>query len=195
MSSENLSTRHRILAAALSLLEAGKEASMADIAKAAGISRQAVYLHFPSRADLLIAATRYLDELKDSDERLKASRSARTGLARLDAFIEAWGNYIPEVYGVGKALLAIYERDAAAAAAWDGRMAAMREGCQAAVDALTRDGRLRADLTPPVATDMLWAMLSVRMWELLTKDCGWSHADYVDRMKLMARRMLTVEQD
>ena len=74
-------TRSRILEAAWKLLEdgAGGEVRMSDIAKKTGISRQAVYLHFPSRADLLIAVTRYIDEANEIDARLAASRSAATG--------------------------------------------------------------------------------------------------------------------
>lgn len=66
MSSRNRSTRARILDSAVSLLESGTGGAVriSDIAKAAGISRQAVYLHFPKRSDLLIAATRFLDEKK-----------------------------------------------------------------------------------------------------------------------------------
>jgi AcrR family transcriptional regulator len=57
MSRENLETRIRILNSAWKLL-VGSHASavrMSDIAKQTGISRQAVYLHFPTRAELLIA--------------------------------------------------------------------------------------------------------------------------------------------
>ena len=128
MSSMKIDTRTRILNSAWNLLEAGGGTGvrMADIAKDAGVSRQAVYLHFPARSDLLIATTRHLDEVKNIDERLTASRTAATGVDRLDAFIEAWGNYIPEIYGVAKALLTLKETDEAAAAAWDDRMQAIR---------------------------------------------------------------------
>ena len=97
MSSPTSETRVRILNATWKLLEAsqGSGVRMSDIAKIAGISRQAVYLHFPNRAELLIATTRHLDEVKSVDARLMVSRNAITGLARLEAFIEAWGNYIP----------------------------------------------------------------------------------------------------
>ncbi len=133
-------TRSRILEAAWKLLEdgAGGEVRMSDIAKKTGISRQAVYLHFPSRADLLIAVTRYIDEANEIDARLAASRRAKTGVERLDAYIEAWGNYIPEIYGVGKALMAMQETDSEARMAWEGRMLAVREGCEAAVAAHRR---------------------------------------------------------
>ena len=47
------------------------------------ISRQGVYLHFASRTELLVAATRYLDEVLDVDRRLAPSRAATTGAERL----------------------------------------------------------------------------------------------------------------
>ena len=47
-------------------------------------------------------------------------------LAILDAFIEAWGNYIPEIYGVGRALMAMQETDAEARHAWESRMQLVR---------------------------------------------------------------------
>ncbi|MEO1505580.1 MAG: helix-turn-helix domain-containing protein, partial [Pseudomonadota bacterium] len=85
MSSAESDTRTRILQAAWRLLEEGAAGvRMSDIAKAAGVSRQAVYLHFPTRAKLLIDTTRYVDEVKNIDDRLAASRAA-TGIDRLDA--------------------------------------------------------------------------------------------------------------
>ncbi|MEM8588637.1 MAG: TetR/AcrR family transcriptional regulator [Pseudomonadota bacterium] len=185
-------TRTRILEAAWRLLESGQAEGvrMADIAREAGISRQAVYLHFPTRAELLVATTLYLDEVKHVDKRLAASRSATTGVERLSAFIEAWGNYIPEIYGMAKALLAMENTDEEAAAAWSDRMQAVRQGCEAAVRALARDGTLTPDRSVEEATDLLWTLLSVRNWEQLVQDCGWSQGQYIETMKELARRSL-----
>ena len=195
MSSDAPETRTRILKAAWELLEAsqGQGVRMTDIAKRAGISRQALYLHFATRAELLIATTHYIDEVKGAQERLVPSRTAQSGIERLDAWIEAWGNYIPEIYGIAKALLAMRDTDAEAAQAWDARMRDMREGCQAAIDALDRDGRLSPDYAPDEATDMLWTLLSVRNWEQLTLACGWTHAQYVETLKSLARRVFLAE--
>ena len=192
MSRDKLTTRDRILQSAWRLLETdpGHGVRMSDIAKDAGISRQALYLHYPTRADLLIATTRYLDEIKNVDERLAPSRSAETGPERLDAFIEAWGNYVPEIYGVAKALLAMKDSDEAADAAWNDRMQAVRHGCKVAVKALARDKLLVADLTEKQATDLLWTWLSIRNWEHLTRACGWSQQQYIRFLKSSARRML-----
>ncbi len=192
MSSPVLDTRNRLLHAAWTLLERGQGSGvrMTDIAKQAGITRQALYLHFSKRSELLIATTRYIDNVKGIDARLAASRSASSGAERLDAFIEAWGNYIPEIYGVAKALLAMKDNDQEAAAAWDDRMQAVRHGCEAAIRALEADQALCSELTAEEAIDVLWTMLSVRTWEHLTIDCGWPQNKYVETTKLLARRIL-----
>ncbi|MBT4933045.1 MAG: TetR/AcrR family transcriptional regulator [Rhodospirillaceae bacterium] len=196
MSRDINETRNRILNAAWKLLEAGQGSGvrMSDIAKTAGISRQAVYLHFPTRAELLTATTRYLDEINNADERLMASRNAATGLERLEAFIEAWGNYIPEIYGVARALMAMEDTDEAAKLAWADRKAAIAHGCQAAVKALKNDGVLLQEHTIKEATDILFSLLSVQTWENLTQDCGWSQRQYVKKMKALAKKMLVAEK-
>ena len=53
----------RILDAALALITRKGDANvtMAQIAKAARLSRQAVYLHFADRAALMVALARHLD--------------------------------------------------------------------------------------------------------------------------------------
>jgi AcrR family transcriptional regulator len=195
MSSEAIETRTRILEATVRMLEerGGRGVRMGDIATAAGISRQAVYLHFASRAELLVAATRYLDEVLDVDRRLAPSRAANTGVERLALYIECWGHYMPDIYGIAKALLLAQDTDDAAAAAWKDRMLAMRDGCRAAIEALHADGTLAPEWMPRAATDALWAMLSVQNWENLTVECGWSTRQYVNRMKILANRAFVEE--
>ena len=181
MSTKVLKTRDRVLESAWTLL-LGNQANavrISDIAKHAGISRQAVYLHFPTRAELLIATTRYIDQVKGIDERLAHSRSASTGVERLAAFIDAWGNYIPEIYGVAKALMAMQAQDPEAGQAWADRMNAVREGCEAAVSALVRDGVLTQSLSHTEAVDLLWSQLSVEHWAHLRQYCGWTQARYI----------------
>ncbi len=195
MSSKNIETKTRILDATVRMLEehGGRGVRMGDIAKAAGISRQAVYLHFASRADLLVAATKYLDEVLEVDRRLAPSRAATSGVERLALYIDCWGNYIPEIYGVAKALLLAQDTDEAAAAAWKDRMLAMRDGCRAAIDALHADGKLAPGWTPKRATDVLWTMLLVPNWENLTGECGWSTQQYIRWMKTVAERTFVKE--
>jgi AcrR family transcriptional regulator len=189
-SNKDLETRTRILQATVRLLEQhqGRGVRMGDIAREAGFSRQAVYLHFASRTELLEATTRYRDQVLDLDRRLAPSRAANSGVERLELYIQAWGNYIPEIYGVSKALLVMQDTDEAAAAAWKDRMLAMRDGCRAAIDALFADGKLAPEWNRKRATDVLWTMLQVENWENLTIECGWSTRQYVSYMTTMAKR-------
>ena len=191
MSRSSSDTRARILDCTWNLLESGdKKVRMSDIAKASGISRQALYLHFPTRAELLVATTRHIDSVKNVDARLAASRAATSGHERLVTFIGAWGGYIPEIYGVSVALRAMRANDAEAAAAWDDRMQAVRHGCAAAVRALAADKTLRPDLDETAATDLLWTLLSVENWEHLVRDCGWSQSAYESEMERLAEAAL-----
>lgn len=191
MSSPAPDTRETILAATAALLSegGGSGVRMSDIARRAGISRQAVYLHFANRADLLIATTFYVDALKKSDERLAPSRAAKTGEERLEAYIEAWAGYLPEIYPIGRALIDMSPTDEEARSAWAQRMQDMREGCEAAILALKRDGRLAAGMAPAQATDLLWTLLLLPNWEHLTRTCGWSQKQYLKHITATARRL------
>lgn len=170
------------------LNQQGQGVRMSDIAALAGISRQALYLHFASRAELLIATTHYGDRLKGLSERLRRWDAATSGVERLDAFVEFWGNYIPEIYGIARALLAVRESDEAAATAWNERMDAVRSGCRISIEALERDGMLAPVWNREQAVDLLWSMLSIRTWEQLTSECGWTHSEYVERMQILVKR-------
>lgn len=57
------STRVRILDTAVGLVEAQPATvpSMSEVARATGISRQALYLHFPDRSALLLALVEHVD--------------------------------------------------------------------------------------------------------------------------------------
>lgn len=193
MSSKNLPTRTRILKATWELLDSnpGVAARMSDIAKKAGVSRQALYLHFPNRTELFIATTKYQDEEFGIHDWLAKTRAAQNGINRLLSYVDAWGNHIPKIFGVAKTLMVMKETDADAATAWAERMQDMREGCAAAVAALGDDGVLRPDLDQQYATDILWTLLSISNWEQLTLTCGWSQAQYITEIKEVALRGLT----
>jgi AcrR family transcriptional regulator len=192
MSSGDPETRERILKETWRLMEErrGQGVRIADIARAAGVSRQAVYLHFGSRTSLLIATARYIDEVKGVRERVQKYRAATGGLEALERFVEFWGNYIPEVYAMARALRDVKETDEAAAAAWNDRMGQVRQGCGIVVEWLDRDGLLAPEWSVELATDVLWTMLSIAVWENLINECGWSQAQYIERMQIILKRTL-----
>jgi AcrR family transcriptional regulator len=166
----------------------GQGVRMIDIAKDIGISRQAVYLHFSSRTELMIATTQYVDEVKGLNERLKQLRAATTGVELLEACVDVWGSYIPEVYGLAKAMLRTRETDEATAAAWDNNMGCLRDVCREIIEALDQEGILATEWSRSEAIEMLWTMLSFHNWEQLTIECGWSTTQYIIWMKTLLKR-------
>lgn len=186
MARDTEKTRRRILDASLKLLESsnGEDVLISDVAAEAGITRQTLYYYFASRAALLIATTHHLDEVKGSSDRLSPSRKAETGVQRLEEFITAWANYIPEIYRIAQALTAMNNLDANTA--WDKRMQDMWEGCEAAIKALDNDGLLAEHFSVKEASDLLWTLLSVKNWELLRGKRRWSQRKYEKSMKATA---------
>ena len=189
-------TRERLLDATWRLLERqrGQGVRLEDIAHAAGVSRQALYLHFASRADLFIATVRHVDAVLRAHERVArlCQQACEPGKAVLgvEELVAFWGSYLPEIYGLVKALLALRDTDEAAAAAWADRMAEFYQGCHFVVVQLARDAVLAPSWTVETAADFLWALLSTEMWERLTIERRWSHAEYIERMQLTAKRVL-----
>lgn len=192
MSSKKDETQRKILEATWILLESGDYQSvhMAHIAKKAGVSRQAVYLHFKTRAELLNATTRYIDTVKNADLRFEPTREAMEGIDRLEKFISAWVDYIPEIYGVARALIAMKDTDEAARDAWDDRMNSLKNGCGKTIEALRKDGELTENLSVSKATEALWSLISIHSWELLVVSCNWSQEQYKDYLISSAKKIL-----
>ena len=192
MSSKISDTKKKIIETAASLLleTQGEGVTMADIARSSGVSRQAVYLHFPKRAELMIAAVRYLDEVSGLDERVKRFREANSGTEVLDAFVEFIGEHISRIYGVAKALMMVRHTDEAAAAAWADRMNSIRSGCRRTIETIEHEGNLSPDWTVDEAVDLMWTMLSIENWERLTKECGWSVSEYVERVRRCLKKAI-----
>jgi AcrR family transcriptional regulator len=192
MSSPELDTRTLILQATWKLMEQhrGQNVRIQDIAKLANVSRQAVYLHFNNRTELLTATTHYLDEMLDVEGRINWCAHMNNGVEQLEAYVDFWGNYIPEIYGLAKALIAAQDTDEAAAAAWRDRMEALRRGCRGVVEQLGCEGKLAPLWSPEKAEELFWSMLSISVWENLTGACGWTKEEYVRGMQAGLKRML-----
>src|ERR687889_2246995 len=173
----------------------GQGVRMSDVAGAAGVSRQAVYDHFGSRADLMVATVRYGDEVLGLDERLGRYRALGSGVERLGAFIEFWGNYVPEIHGIARALMAARETDEAVAAAWDDRMGVVYEACRNIIERLHCAETLAPGWPSNETADLLWTMLSIRNWESLTIERGWSTSRYVGLMQQLTKRTFVREPE
>ena len=173
-------TKDGILAAAWRLIsERGRiDVSQADIAKAAGVSRQTVFYAFGARTDLLIAMVRHRDGQSDHVARLNAlARGDGADAATLQAFVEVWLDYLPLIYPVGSLLDAAALTDRDARAAWDDRIrGALHSGISTIVERMGRAGSLSCP--PEIAAAEIWAFVHPRTWRSLVVDLGWSAAEF-----------------
>ena len=119
------STRERILDNALGLIEATPDEvpSMSAVARVTGISRQALYLHFPERASLLLALVEYVDEREDLPAEIAKVQGAPDGPAQVRAWAEMQARRNPRVAAVARALDQTRHADDPAATAWRDRTA------------------------------------------------------------------------
>lgn len=165
---------------------------MKDIAAVAGLSRQAVYLHFRSRGGLLLGLVHRADERFGIKATFAAARNEVDPAARLDAVLVAWFDFVRRIQPVAHDLVRLRETDPDAAAAWEDRMAELRSGLRSVVRSLHVDGALAPEWSASVAGDVLWATTSVQAYGLLTRDLGWSHTKASKHLRLAAARALLV---
>ena len=185
-------TRERILTAARRLLEdhAWAGVGLGEVARAAGVSRQAIYLHFGSRAALLLALVDYVDQVEGLGELVARVENAPSGTEQLDRL--AWLNsvYEPRIRSVVLAHDAARREDTDLEEAWQDRMERRRGLYRRTVRRLHAEGALAADLTQKDAVALMWALLGPHVHEDLVSDRGWSARRYETHMRTVLRGAL-----
>jgi AcrR family transcriptional regulator len=169
-------TRTRVLETAWRrVLEHGPAAaSVKDIAREAGVSRQLVYFHYGSRAGLLTAMARHRDEAFGA-----AVTRARElePVAALEYVLRAWCDYVPEILPVARALEAALVTGDEGGTAWRERMGELH----AVLASFVRRVGLAPGWTERTATDWIWARVQPSTYAHLVGERGWTHADYTER--------------
>jgi AcrR family transcriptional regulator len=185
-------TRTAILDVGRRLLEArGYDGIGLDtIAREAGVSRQAVYLHFKSKAGLLLALVEHVDETEELAASLAPIERAGSAVAMLDAVVEHIGVFTPRIYRIATALDGARRSHPEAEAAWQDRMANRYVTPRRIVQRLAAEGVLAAGWSRKAATDFVWALTSIRVWEDLVIERGWSKRDYVQHVQAVLRATL-----
>lgn len=184
-------SRERILRAAWDLLlEKGPEMRLADVAKLAGLSRQAVYLHFGDRAHLLLEVLAWGDLALELDELMARVRNADSGVEALNRIVEVHAVYSPRIDAVARALEADQHRDEAVAAALRDRLDVRRAAHREVIARIADEGLLAEGWTIDSATDVFSAVTMLGPWRELTEACGWSAEQYAGRMSKLVREAL-----
>jgi AcrR family transcriptional regulator len=167
-------TRDRILSAARQLIEASDGALpvMSELARAVGISRQALYLHFTDRASLLLALVAYVDEREDLQAGIATVETAPDAPGQVRAWtqMQAWRN--PKIAPFARVLDQARHTDQAVSAAWRDRTGNRMRGATAIITRLREEGRLHPSWDAEEAATLLCELTSFRVWDDLVNESG-----------------------
>jgi AcrR family transcriptional regulator len=182
-------TRAALLAAARALLEehGTGRLTMTAVAERAGISRRAAYLHFPSRADLLIELFGYVCEQEGLAGSLEPVWQAADAAAALDQWAGHLARFHPRVLAVARAVQRVRRTDPDATAQWALVTADQQACCHRLATWLAAEQRLAPPWTVQTATDMLWALMSYELLEELLADRGWTAHRYRTHLTALFR--------
>ena len=173
--SSTVDTRARILAAALACAaDARADCTLGEVAAKAGLSRQAVYLHFPNRATLLAALSEHL-----AAAATRAPAEAPSARATLTALVGLLAEEHPKAWPLARRL---GENPGDAS-----RMVA----CRRLAERFREEGALSPHLSPAAAADLLFTLTSLAVWAELGPGLGWDAARYRSHVVYLATSALT----
>jgi AcrR family transcriptional regulator len=175
-------TRARILEAAWRLVRerATADVTIAQIAAAAGVTRQLVYFHFTNRAGLLTAMARHRDHDSGFADQAAASRKMPP-IEGLEHLLRAWCAYVPEIISVAIALEAELATGDDGGTAWRDRMEELREALRIALHRVARRNQLAPGWTVETAADWAWSRIQPTTWRHLVSERDWKPHDYTER--------------
>ena len=184
-------TRRRILDAAWALLEErGGVIRIADIAAKAGVSRQAVYLHFGDRTSLFVALGDHIDVTFGRDRLRAEVFGAPTGVESLRRWVQTMSWYTAKIDSVSRILELAAESDEALAAAWKDRMTGRRGHVRRIADRIAAEGQLGDGWSAEEAADLIFTVTLPGPWRVMTSVAGWSEKRYTREITRLLERSL-----
>jgi AcrR family transcriptional regulator len=184
-------TRRRILDAAWALLEElGTGIRIADIAAKAGVSRQAVYLHFGDRASLFVALGDHIDVSFGRDDLRRHVFGAPTGAESLRRWVQTMSWYTAKIDSVSRILELGADSDEALGAVWSDRMTGRRGHVHRIAERIKAEGRLADGWTAEAAADLIFTVTLPGPWRVLTSVLGWSEHRYAEEITGLLERSL-----
>jgi AcrR family transcriptional regulator len=191
----NATTRERILRSAWeSILESGPDVRLAEVAGRAGVSRQAVYLHFGDRAGLLLELLAWVDETLELGALLARVEEAKSGVEALGRMVELHAVYSPQVDAAARALEARQAQDPEVAAALRDRLEFRRAAHRKVIARIAAEGDLADGWTVDTASDLFFAVTLPGPWRELTAERGWSAKQYSHRMSQLLRALVAADR-
>ncbi len=191
-------TRQAILTGAGRVCRAGGwlNATIAAIAKEAGVSKETIYAVFGNKAALIGEMVKaHVAEAAPGQHFLEEKRPrairAETDQARQ---IDLWATYLAETLERVSPLMAAVRSGSEAEPEMDMLYKALHEGRRAnlslVAQSISNAGTMRNGLTVEAATDILWQIASPELFNLLSNVGGYSTRQYAEWLARMLKTAL-----
>lgn len=185
-----------LLDAARDILDAdpGSDAfTMAAVADRAGVTRRGAYLHFASRAELVMALFDHLADTAGLDQSLERVWSAPDAESLLEAWAAHLFRYHPRLLATDRAVRRLAPVVPDVATHRRRVLAAQLANCRRIVTRIVEADRLAETWTPGSATDMLLAMISSDTIETLLGERRWSASRAAQHYGIVLKRALLTQ--
>ena len=184
-------TRRRILDAAWALLEErGTGIRIADVAARAGVSRQAVYLHFGDRASLFVALGDHIDVSFGRDNLRKHVFGAPSGVESLRRWVHTMSWYTAKIDSVSRIIELAAESDEALGAVWRDRMTGRRSHVRRIAERIAAEGHMAGGWSVEAAADLIFTVTLPGPWRVLTSVLDWSEERYAEEIAGLLERSI-----
>ena len=182
MSGERPNARAAILEAAFRLLGSGAvPLTLDEVAKAAGVSRQAIYLHFPSKAELLTELHLHIfaTDVLPAVQRHPVTDTMAAWEA-IDATIASDVEVVAKVWRIHEALTQARRQHPEVDQTLRPREKERYDELVELGHRLEREGGLPPEIGVGLFADMMWGLLNVGTYYNLVIERGWSLEQYRD---------------
>jgi AcrR family transcriptional regulator len=189
-------TRDALLTATRELLEEHgfEKLTMAAVAERAGVSRRAVYLHFPSRSALVAELFDFVTQSEDLAASTDPVWNAPDALTALDRWAHHVAGFQPRLLALTRAVEHVHRSDPDAAAHRRRYLREQLDACRKLARRLDDEHALAAPWTVATASEMLWALISTDLLERLLHERRWSRAKLADHLALLMRSTLVSQE-
>jgi len=179
-----MSAREKILEAVVTLLgtDTGAEFTYDRLAREANVSRQTVYAHFPTRADLLVAVADHARAKFDADRLSIPILEAATGVDALTALVAFHVSFTPKVLRQYRAVEYARSTDPELMKAFGKRTRGRDQLIRLVMTRLQAEGRLHPAWSVDSATDFVVATVNASTTYELLENRGWSIPELEERL-------------
>src|SRR4029450_10752255 len=187
-------TRRRILQATWELLEQqGAGVKLVDVADRAGVTRQAVYLHFGDRSGLLVALVDYIDVSLGAVQLRAPIHGGATGVEGVQRWIQTMVWYTAKIDRVTQVLESSQYQDEALATAWRDRMDRRQQHIRSTPGRIPAEGGLAEGWSVDAAVDLIYVVTMPGACRELTRERGWTTEQYTQHLTRLIRSAFLTE--